>query len=104
MCADSPLIGRLHEHDAAHIRERIANDLHTSWTAPLHEAGVPVREELVSEPHVADALLTAAEATDADVIVVGTHGLAPLIRMRMGGVAMSLLHATTLPLILVPPQ
>jgi nucleotide-binding universal stress UspA family protein len=104
VCADSPLIGRLHEHDAADIREQIANDLHTSWTAPLRKAGVPVREELVSEPHVADALLTAAEATDADVIVVGTHGLAPLIRMRIGGVAMSLLHATTLPLILVPPQ
>ena len=104
VCAYHAMIGRLHERDAAQVREQVADDLHTRWRAPLSEAGVSVREELVSEPHVADALLTAAEATDADVIVVGTHGLAPLISMRLGGVAMRLLHATTLPLILVPPQ
>ncbi len=104
VCAYHPLIGFMREHDAAHVREQVANDLHARWTAPLREAGVSVREELVSEPHVAEALLTTAEATDADAIVVGTHSLVPVISMRIGGVAMRLLHGTSLPLILVPPR
>jgi nucleotide-binding universal stress UspA family protein len=104
VCAYQPMVGWLHEHDAPQIRARVAEDLHDRWTAPLREAGVAVREEVVSEPHVADALLTTAESIDADAIIVGTHGLAPIVRLRMGGVAMRLLHTTSLPLILVPPE
>jgi nucleotide-binding universal stress UspA family protein len=104
VCAYHPLVGRFRERDAAEIRAQVAQDLHAHWTAPLREAGVSVREELVSEPHVAEALITLAEVTDADTIVVGTHGLLPLIGLRIGGVAMRLLHATTVPLVLVPPQ
>ena len=103
VCAYRPMVGWLHEHDATQIREQVAEALHDHWTAPLRAAGVAVREEVVSEPHVADALLTAAESVDADVIVVGTHGLTPIVHLRMGGVAMRLLHTTSLPLILVPP-
>jgi nucleotide-binding universal stress UspA family protein len=103
VCAYRPKVGWLHEHDATQTRDQVTKDLHDRWTAPLREAGVAVREEVVSEPHVADAVLTAAESVDADAIIVGTHGLAPIIRLRMGGVAMRLLHTSSLPLILVPP-
>ncbi len=97
VCAYRPMVNWLHEGDAEQIRDQVGDDLHRDWTAPLREPGVRVREELLSEPHIADALLASAEATDAD-------GLAPVIRVRIGGVEMKLLHAAPLPLVLVPPR
>jgi nucleotide-binding universal stress UspA family protein len=62
-----------------------------------------VNAELLRAPHVADGLLDAAQHASAQLIVLGTHGLAPLTRLRLGGTAMRVLHATELPLVLVPP-
>jgi nucleotide-binding universal stress UspA family protein len=103
-CAYGPLVGRFHAHDVERVRDQARDELRGEWVAPLRDAGVAVREELVSGTHAADALLTAAEATAADLIVIGTHGLVPVIRMRLGGVALRLLHETSVPLVLVPTE
>ena len=78
------------------------NALNDEWITPLRDAGVTVHPELRQERHVAEALIDAAQRADAQMIVVGTHGFAPIIRMRLGGTAMHLLHTTPLPLVLVP--
>ncbi len=83
-----------------HYVERAMND---DWIAPLRDAGVTVRPKVVHARHVAEALIDAAEEADVQMIVVGTHGVAPIIKLRLGGVAMRVLHSTQLPVVLVPP-
>ncbi len=78
--------------------------MNDEWIAPLRDAGVVVHPEVVHGRHVAETLIEAAQRVDAQLIIVGTHGFAPLIRMRLGGVAMRLLHTTPLPVVLVPPR
>jgi nucleotide-binding universal stress UspA family protein len=92
------------ETDAHRLFQHVSQALNEEWTAPLHEADVAVHPQLLHDRHVAEALIDAATRVDATAIVVGTHGLAPLVHMRIGGVAMRCLHATPLPLVLVPPQ
>ncbi len=104
VCAYNAMVGWFHQRDAQQIRAEVAEELHTDWVAPLRAAHVSVTEEVVSEPHVANALLAVAKASQADLIVAGTHGLLPVVGMRLGGVAMRLLHETSVPLVLVPPQ
>jgi nucleotide-binding universal stress UspA family protein len=92
------------EQDPNSVFQYFTQAVNDEWIAPLRDAGVTVHPELLHSRHVAEALIEAAQRVDAQMIVVGTHGFAPLIRMRLGGVAMRLLHATPLPVVLVPPR
>lgn len=93
----------LTEHDPHSLFQYFEHALHTEWVTPLRDARVTVHPELLRAHHVADALVGEARRTNALTIVVGTHGLAPLIHLRLGGVTMQLLHTTTVPVIVVPP-
>ncbi len=53
--------------------------------------------------HVAEQLAQIAEDLDADVIVVGTHGRTPLGGLVLGSVTQRLLHATSRPVLALPP-
>lgn len=61
---------------------------------------VAVEERLVRAPAVS-ALLEAA--TDAALIVVGTHGRSPALGMLLGSVSNGVLHKATVPVAVVPP-
>lgn len=72
------------------------------WTSPLEAAGVEVTVVVQRDLHPADALLGVASARRCDLVVLGTRGLGGVTGLRAGGVALKVLHATSLPLVLVP--
>ena len=83
-------------------RRDVEREIET-WTKPIAAAGVHV-EPLASEHvHPADGLLGVASGRNADLIVLGTRGAGGFAGLRFGGVAMKVLHRTSLPLVLVPP-
>jgi nucleotide-binding universal stress UspA family protein len=67
----------------------------------LRDAGVEVEIELVPQKP-ASALLALAEARDARLIVVGTHGEGPLTGALLGSVPHKLLHRSPIPVLVVP--
>ncbi len=80
----------------------IAHGLAEEWLGPLDAAGIDTAREVVRDRHVPEGLLAVVDRTGAEVLVVGAHGVAPLVHRRLGGVAMRLLHATRVPTVLVP--
>jgi len=89
--------------DPHSVFQYIERSLNGEWIEPLRRASVPTDVELVQAPHVAEALLDVAARTNAQLIVVGTHALAPVVRLRLGGTAMRILHTSDLPVVLVAP-
>jgi nucleotide-binding universal stress UspA family protein len=87
--------------DPAEFRARTAALLDGDWTAPLRAAGVDVTT-VMSGDRPAHAVLDAAADTGATLIVVGTSSTSSLTGVRLGGVAMHLVHHAELPLVLVP--
>jgi nucleotide-binding universal stress UspA family protein len=71
------------------------------WCAPLREAGVPHREELV-EDDAAPALVHVAEKEEADLIVVGAHGHGSVADRLLGSVTYKLAHNASRPVVVVP--
>jgi nucleotide-binding universal stress UspA family protein len=87
--------------DPAEFRARTTAKLDGEWTAPLRDAGVDVTT-VMSGDRPAHAVLDAAAGTGATLIVVGTSSTSTLTGVRLGGVAMHLVHHAELPLVLVP--
>lgn len=79
------------------IRQRVA-----AWASPL--AGIGAKIDIVSKPdaHPAYALLGAAAEHDADLLVVGAHGVGTTAGVRLGGTALRALHHATIPFVMVP--
>ena len=71
------------------------------WCAPLREAGIDHRGELVEDDAVA-ALLQVADHDHADLIVVGTHGHGGMVSRLLGGVPYRLAHHARVPVVIVP--
>jgi len=71
------------------------------WTAVLREAGLDVTTQLVEELYPVDGLLAAA-ADAGDLLVVGARGAHGFTGLRVGGVALQLLHRARVPVVLVP--
>ncbi|MDH3299448.1 MAG: universal stress protein [Acidimicrobiia bacterium] len=74
-----------------------------AWIAPLADMGISTDHVMQSDLHPADGLLGVASASDGDVLVIGTRGTGRVSGVRVGGVAMKVLHRAFLPLVLVPP-
>lgn len=73
------------------------------WVAPLTELGVeltPVAERNLSP---AEGLLEVADEHDVDMLVIGMRGLGGFTGLRIGGVALKVLHAAKRSVVLVPP-
>lgn len=64
-------------------------------------AGVTVETDLLGG-HPADAILAAAEARDAQEIVLGSRGFGP-VRAALGSVGLRVLHSANRPVLVVPP-
>lgn len=98
------LVGRLggqpayadDEHTGRAIREQVE---------ALRDDGVEVSLRLVTtlDANAAPALAEAAAKANADVIVVGTRGKAPLAGLLLGSVTQRLLHLAPCPVLAVPP-
>ena len=73
-----------------------------SWIEPLRDVGTPVEVVVAEGLHPVTAIADTASARAAQLIVVGTHGLGGFTKMRLGGVAVQLVHHAGLPVVLVP--
>jgi nucleotide-binding universal stress UspA family protein len=52
----------------------------------------------------ADEIVRAAETTEADLIVMATHGRGGIRRLPIGSVANEVLHRGTIPILVIPPR
>ena len=77
------------------IREEMADE--------LNRTGVDYTALALSGTNVADALLRAAQDERTDIVVVGMRGLGGFTQLRIGGVALKVLHRSDRPVVLVPP-
>ena len=73
------------------------------WIEPLRDRRVPTDTAIVEDIHPVAAIADTAAQRSAQLIVVGTHGLGGFTKMRLGGVAVQLVHHLGLPVVLVPP-
>lgn len=71
------------------------------WCAPLRDAGVPHRIEVVrGDPRT--ALFEAARAASADLVVVGSRGRGPVTELVLGSVTAALLEHCQVPVTVLP--
>jgi nucleotide-binding universal stress UspA family protein len=73
-----------------------------AWLEPAHQAGIKT-EVLVDEGNTARKILEHARSRPADLIVMGTHGLAGFERFTLGSVTEKVLRRATCPVMTVPP-
>ncbi len=95
--------------DAAFIEERAVQETRAAWAEEqLAEAlsrvsgGVAATADVVYADSVAEGLIDAARDTDAALIIVSAARNGPLKRIAIGSVANALLHASPVPVALVP--
>jgi nucleotide-binding universal stress UspA family protein len=85
--------------DEPDIREKLA-----SQVGELRAAGFDARLEVrTGTQNAATLIKEAADAVDADLIVVGTHGRGAIGAAVMGSVARALCHSSSRPVLVVPP-
>ena len=78
--------------------EQVRSELAADLTA----AGVEFEVLALSGINAADALLQAAREERADLVVVGMRGLGGFTGLRIGGVALKVLHRADRPVVLAP--
>ena len=82
-------------------REEIRAELEQSWCAPLRDAGVSYRAELL-EGNPVTAILGVAEDVGADVIVVGSRGVGGFPELLLGSTSTQLAQHSRRPVVIVP--
>lgn len=87
------------EEDMQRERED-AQEFLEQTAEPLRQSGLTV-ESIVMSGKAEDVIIEEANRLECDVIVMATHGYGGLERWLLGSVADKVLHATSLPLILV---
>jgi nucleotide-binding universal stress UspA family protein len=80
-----------------------AEDLVQSVVAMFREAGVEANGEIrrVSPGNTPEQIIEVADASHADLIVMGTRGMTEWKSLLLGGVANKVLHHATCPVLLV---
>lgn len=105
--------------ELASVHEAVSGFAYEEWEAAavewteeyLSRIKARLQEELeapvdawVGSGPVVDAILSRAEAVDADLLVAATHGRGAISRAWLGSVADALLRHTSRPLLLVRPE
>ncbi|MDP9234954.1 MAG: universal stress protein [Actinomycetota bacterium] len=76
----------------------VADDIATE----LKSSGVDARSEtIMSTGHVAERIIDFADTVDADLIAMGTRGLADFAGFLMGSVAHKVLHVSKKPVLIL---
>jgi nucleotide-binding universal stress UspA family protein len=73
-----------------------------AWLEPAHRAHLKT-DVIVDEGHAATRIVEHATSGQADLIVMGTHGLSRFERFMLGSVAERVLRKATCPVMTVPP-
>jgi nucleotide-binding universal stress UspA family protein len=73
-----------------------------AWVAPARRAGITA-EVLTDKGDAARKIVAHAEQRQADLIVMGTHGLGGFERFMLGSVTEKVLRRATCPVMTVPP-
>jgi nucleotide-binding universal stress UspA family protein len=68
----------------------------------FHEDGYQVKLQVVAG-RAAESILSVAEETQAEMIVMSTHGRSGVGRWMFGSVTQKVLHSATCPVLVVPP-
>jgi nucleotide-binding universal stress UspA family protein len=66
--------------------------------------GIKVRTESLEGNHPADTISDYAQKKNMDVIVIATHGYTGLKKLMFGSVALSVLHESNIPVLLIRPE
>ena len=74
------------------------------WAEPITSAGVDVTPLAIGGLRPAEALVAIAAESPSSLLVIGTRGTGGFLGLRVGGVAMKVLHRATTHLLLVPPE
>lgn len=82
---------------------RVFEDPILEWIEPLRAAGVEAAPLALEDLHPADALVGIASRHRTSLLVIGTRGVGGFTGLRIGGVAMKVLHRATTDLVIVPP-
>jgi nucleotide-binding universal stress UspA family protein len=88
--------------DFAKLRDEAQQHFDTVRTAPLREAGVLCRAQLIEDPDAIGVLDRVAREMEADLVVVGSHGRTGWRERILGNVATKLPHALDCPITIVP--
>lgn len=83
-------------------RRGLEQQVREDFAADLVAAGVEVEASVLPGSNAADLLLQAATTEGASLIVVGARGLGGFTGLRVGGVALKILHEADRPVVLVP--
>jgi nucleotide-binding universal stress UspA family protein len=86
----------------ANWRRDVERQIEADVTATLDEVGLSVEGRVLTGSNTAELLLEAAGAEGAELIVVGARGLGGFTGLRVGGVALRILHDADRPVVLVP--
>jgi nucleotide-binding universal stress UspA family protein len=82
----------------------VEDRIRTDWALPLAKREVPFSVYTSRGTNSADSLLEAARHERADIVVVGMRGIGGFPKLRIGGVALKVLHRADRPVVLVPPE
>jgi nucleotide-binding universal stress UspA family protein len=86
--------------EAAEASRRVHGSLCTEMSDELRAVGLEAAPEL-RDGDPATEVIAAAQATDADLIVLGTHGRTGMTRLVLGSVARNVLHHATCSVLIV---
>jgi nucleotide-binding universal stress UspA family protein len=84
-------------------RDEIRALLDGAWTAPLRAAGVTYRTEMRDGSPVS-VLLTVADESAADMVVVGSRGIGGFPGLLLGSTSTQLAQHSPRPVLIVPPE
>lgn len=101
--AHQPLVEWTPATSEANWRRGLEQRVRHDFAADLIAAGVDVEASVLCGSKTADLLLLAAAERGVDLIVVGARGLGGFAGLRVGGVALRILHEADRPVVLVPP-
>jgi nucleotide-binding universal stress UspA family protein len=73
-----------------------------AWLEPAHRVGIKT-DAIVDDGNAPARILEHASSSQADLIVMGTHGLGGFERFMLGSVAEKVLRKATCPVMTVPP-
>jgi nucleotide-binding universal stress UspA family protein len=83
-------------------RPEVEQSIRTDFAAELSDAGVDCTALALCSTNAAEALLQAAQEERTDIVVVGMRGTGGFTQLRIGGVALKVLHQADRPVVLIP--